>query len=355
MIADLADARAEDRHAQSLLAEIAADFQNKPFVPARFLKSGDAQTLGAFFWPERFRSRDTTGDGVRLFEVEPGSRVLARCRWQDDRTQHPTLVMWHGLEGSAASAYMLSTAAKAFARGFNVVRVNVRNCGGTEHLTPTIYHAGLTNDLRAVIQELIDHDGLSRIVIGGFSLGGNMVLKLAGKYGDSPPPEITAIGAVSPSIDLSAGRDFLNRRRNLVYQKNFLFYLKRRIRLKEKLYPGRYDITGLNRIRTIEQFDDRIVAPAFGFAGANDYYAKASSLPYLGSIRIPTLIIHAKDDPFVPFAPLTDPSISKNPFVLLIATEKGGHVAFISDERPDEDRFWAENRLVDFFWIVAQR
>jgi len=352
MIADLTDEYIEAR-VSSLLAKVAAEFANKPFIPARYLTHGDIQTLGAYFWPARLRLQDTTNDEERFFEVEAGSQVLARCRWQPDRTQHPTLVMWHGLEGSATSAYMLSTADKAFARGFNVVRMNVRNCGGTEHLTPTLYHGGLTTDLRVVIEQLIVNDGLSRIVIAGFSLGGNMVLKLAGEYGDSPPPEIKAIGAVSPSIDLSAGRDFLNLRRNLVYQKNFLLYLKRRLRRKERLYPGSYDVAGLNRVRSIEQFDDRFVAPAFGFDGVDDYYRKASSRPYIGRIRIPTLIIHAKDDPFIPFEPLTDPSIEANPFVLVMATEKGGHVAFVSADLDDEDRFWAENRLVDFCEIVA--
>ncbi|HEV8139010.1 MAG TPA: alpha/beta fold hydrolase [Pyrinomonadaceae bacterium] len=353
MIADLASERADEERVSSLLAKVAAEFANKPFIPARYLTQGDIQTLGAYFWPVRLRLQDTTNDEERLFEVEPGSQVLAHCRWQSDRTQHPTLVLWHGLEGSTTSTYMLTTATKAFRRGFNVVRMNVRNCGGTEHLTPTLYHGGLTTDLRVVMEELIVNDGLSRIVIAGFSLGGNMVLKLAGEYGDSPPPEIKAIGAVSPSIDLSAGRDFLNLRRNLVYQKNFLLYLKRRLRRKERLYPGSYDVAGLNRVRSIEQFDDRFIAPAFGFNGVDDYYRKASSRPYIGRIRIPTLIIHAKDDPFIPFEPLTDPSIEANPFVLVMATEKGGHVAFVSANLNDEDRFWAENRLVDFCEIVA--
>ena len=353
MIADLTDERADEKRVSSLLAKVAAEFANKPFIPARYLTQGDTQTLGAYLWPARLRLQDTTDDEERFFEVEPGSQVLAHCRWQSDRAQHPTLVMWHGLEGSAVSTYMLTTATKVFRRGFNVVRMNVRNCGGTENLTPTLYHGGLTTDLRVVIEELIANDRLSRIVIAGFSLGGNMVLKLAGEYGDSPPPEIKAVGAISPSIDLSAGRDFLNLRRNLVYQKNFLFYLKRRLRRKEKLYPGSYDVSALNRIRSIEQFDDRFIAPAFGFDGVDDYYRKASSRPYIARIRVPTLIIHAKDDPFVPFEPLTDPSIEANPFVLVMATDKGGHVAFVSANLDDEDRFWAENRLVDFCEIVS--
>src|SRR6185503_13562646 len=348
MIAELMDERAAEQRARSLLAKVAAEFETKPFIPHRFFRQGDTQTLGGYLWPRRFRLRDLTGDEERLFEVEPGSQVLARCRWHPNRTEHPTFVIWHGLEGSSASAYMLTTADKIFRRGFNVVRVNIRNCGGTEHLTPTLYHGGLTSDLRAVIEELIIRDGLARIVIAGFSLGGNMVLKLAGEYGDNPPPEIKGVGAVSPSIDLLAGRDLVNQRRNLLYQRDFLFFLKRRIRFKEKLYPNLYDTTGLNQIRSIEQFDDRFVAPGFGFEGVNDYYTKASSRPHIGRIRIPTLIMHAKDDPFVPYAPLTDPSISANPFVLVVATEKGGHVAFVSANVEDGDRFWAENRLVDF-------
>ena len=353
MTAALIDDRAAEERVHPLLAKVAAEFETKPFVPHPLFKQGDTQTLGGYLWPARFGLRDPTGDEERFFEVEPGSRVLARCRWQPDRLEHPTLVMWHGLEGSTRSAYMLTTAAKAFASGFNVVRVNVRNCGGTEHLTPTLYHGGLSDDLRVVIEELITRDKLSRIIIAGFSLGGNMVLKLAGEYGEDPPPEIIAVGAISPSIDLNAGRDVLNQRRNLLYQQDFLFHLKRRLRLKQKLYPGLYETTNLNRIRSIEQFDDRFVAPAFGFEGVEDYYTRASSRPYIARIRIPTLIIHAEDDPFVPYAPLTDPSIAANPFVLVIGTQRGGHVAFVSANPVGEDRFWAENRLVDFCEMAA--
>src|ERR1051326_8841077 len=201
MIADFAIERADEERVSSLPAKVAAEFQNRPFIPARYLTQGDIQTLGAYFWPARLRLQDTTNDEERFFEVERGSQVLARCRWHPDRTQHPTLVMWHGLEGSATSAYMLTTAAKAFARGFNVIRMNVRNCGGTEHLTPTLYHGGLTDDLRVIIEELINRYHLPNIIIAGFSLGGNLTLKLAGEYGDDPPEQLKAVAAISPSID----------------------------------------------------------------------------------------------------------------------------------------------------------
>src|SRR5207245_7032301 len=147
--------------------------------------------------------------------------------------------------------------------------------------------------------------------------------------------------------------NLLMKRRNWIYQQDFLYYLRRRIALKRKLFPALYDATGLQGIRSIEQFDNRYIAPAFGFRSVDDYYAKASSLPVISRIRIPTLIIHSRDDPFIPFTPLRDPSIAGNPYVLLIATERGGHVAFISANSGDEDRFWAENRLVEFCRTIA--
>jgi len=336
-----------------LLDRVAADFKSKPFVPPPVLTHGDLQTLGAYFWPGRYKPQDTTGDEERLFEVEPGSRVLARCRWQVNRTDHATLVMWHGMEGSTESAYMLATAKKAYRAGFNVVRVNVRNCGGTDDLSPTLYHAGLTNDLRVIIDELIRIDQLSRIMVAGFSLGGNMALKLAGEYGDEPLAEVKAICAVSPSVDLRTSTTRMARRRNWLYQQSFLKRLKMRIRKKAELFPGSYDASHLRQIKSVEQFDNCYVAPAFGFADANDYYAQASALRFIARIRIPTLIIHAQDDPFIPFAPLLDPSVAANPYVMLVAPKVGGHVAFLSAGSADEDRFWAENRLIDFCRIVT--
>ena len=334
-----------------LREQLIQKLKSQAFIPHSVFQGGDTQTLAAYLWP--LRPRDRTGDEERLFQVEPGSQVLARCRWQLNRTEHPTMVMWHGMEGSTASAYMVSTAEKAFRGGFNVVRVNFRNCGGTEHLSPTLYHGGLTDDLRMVVDELIKSDRLSRILIAGFSLGGNMVLKLAGEYGDDPPPEVLGICAVSPTVDLGASTTNMAQRRNWIYQQDFLRRLKNRIRRKAKLFPGLYDVSGLGQVHSIEEFDARFIAPAFGFADARDYYSQASSLPFIKRIRIPTLIIHAEDDPFIPFAPLRDPSVAANPYVLLMATERGGHVAFLSANTQDEDRFWAENRLIEFFDLLA--
>ena len=336
-----------------LIDRVAADFKSKPFVPPRVLTHGDLQTLGAYFWPGRFRPRDVTGDEERLFDVDSDTKVLARCRWHPNRNGHATLLIWHGMEGSTASAYMVSTADKAFRAGFNVVRLNIRNCGGTEHLSPTLYHAGLTGDVRMVIDELITRDRLPHLFVAGFSLGGNTVLKLAGEYGETHPPQVLGVCAVSPSIDLRASTRRMALRRNWIYQQDFLRRLKNRIKRKQKLLPDLYDVSTLGDIHSVEQFDDQFVAPAFGFANASDYYAKASSRPWIGRIRIPTVIIHAQDDPFIPFAPLRDSSIAANPYVLLVAPERGGHVAFLS-ANTGEDRFWAENRLIDFCRILTE-
>ena len=228
----------------TLLTRLRADFEMKPFVSSRFLSHPDLQTLSAHFWPGRFRSRDLTGDEERLFEVDPGSKILGRCRWHSNRNAHPTLVMWHGIEGSSSAGYMLSTAAKAFRAGFNVVRMNVRNCGGTDHLTPSLYHAGLTDDARKVIDELINKDQMARIIIAGFSLGGNQVLKLGGEYGDQAPAQLRGLIAISPSTDLHASSKRLTARRNWIYHQSFLSALKRRIKTKERLYPDLYQTKG---------------------------------------------------------------------------------------------------------------
>ena len=357
---------------RSFLARVAKTFAATPFKPHQVFTGSHAQTLAAFAWPRR-RQFKTVRDQERIFQTAPDVKVLAHCRWQESPTAHPTMIIWHGIEGSSESTYMLSIAQKSFSAGFNVIRMNLRTCGGTEHLTPTIYHGGLTEDLRAVVSELIAQDGLSRLFLVGVSLGGNLVLKLAGEYGDNAPKEVTAICAVSPSIDLQASAELILKRSNWLYQQDFVRRLKQRLRVKHKLFPDQYDISGLSSVKTLREFDDRYTSRAHGFDGADDYYYRASAIRVIERIRIPTLIIHAEDDPFIPFAPMRDPALVNNPYILLVATKKGGHVAFISakpsrdtatseqttaaetnnDSRftihdSREDRFWAENRVVEF-------
>ena len=339
---------------RALLSRAARTFEANCFRPHRLFHNGHAQTIAAYFWPRRFRFASER-DQERLFEVAPNVKVLARCRWQTTPGNHPTIVVWHGIEGSTSSNYMQAMAEKGFRAGFNIIRVNLRNCGGTEHLTPTLYHGGLSGDLRAVVDELIDKDQISRMLLVGFSLGGNMVLKLAGEYGANPPPEILAVCAVSPSVNLIAAAELILKRSNWIYQQDFVRRLKKRIRTKHKLYPDLYDVAGLRQVRTLRQFDERFTAPAHGFANADDYYYRSSALRVSDRIRIPTLIIHAEDDPFIPFTPLRDSAIVNNPYIFLLAPEQGGHVAFISaDQNGDQDRFWAENRTIEFCKLAGE-
>ena len=334
--------------ARAFLSRVARTFAGNRFRPHRLFHNGHAQTMAAYLWPRRFRFASER-DQERLFEVAPGVKVLAHCRWQTNVGDFPTIVVWHGIEGSTSSNYMQAMAEKGFRAGFSIIRVNLRNCGGTEHLTPTLYHGGLSEDLDAVVKELIDKDHISRMLVVGFSLGGNLVLKLAGEYRDNPPSEILGVCAVSPSVDLIAAAELIRKRSNWIYQQDFVRRLKQRIRTKNKLFPELYNISGLRQVRTLRQFDERFTAPAHGFAGADDYYYRSSALRVTAQIRIPTLIIHAEDDPFIPFAPLRDQAIVDNPYILLLAPQQGGHVAFVSaDPRDNGDRFWAENRVIEF-------
>lgn len=302
-------------------------------------------TIAAVFWPRNFSALPPSVP--RLFEIEPGTQVLAKCHWQKNPREHPTLIVLHGLEGSSESNYMMGTAEKAWIAGFNAVRLNQRNCGGTENLTPTLYHSGLSGDIRGVILELIQRDRLPEVFAVGFSMGGNLVLKMAGESGESAPPELRAILAVAPAFDLAACADALDEPQNFIYERHFVRGLKRRMRFKADLFPGKFPLDGLNAVRTVREFDEAMTARFCGFKSADDYYALSSARRVIGGIRRPTLILAAQDDPFVPFAPFQDPAIPANQNITLVTPKHGGHCAFISHEGGDE-RFWVEARIIEF-------
>ncbi len=319
-----------------------------PFEPHPLLRNPHVMTLAAAFWPRHFPrlSRPTE----RLFEVELGTKLLAQCHWQPEPQRRPTLVLVHGLEGSSQSLYMLGTAEKAFAAGFNALRLNQRNCGGSERLTSTLYNSGLSGDYRAVLAELVDpsgRDALPEIFFVGYSMGGNLVLKMAGELGADAPRQLRGVCAVNPGLDLAACADALAWPQNFLYEWNFLRGLKQRLRYKARLFPGCYPLDGLARVRTLREFDDAITAPAFGYRDANDYYYRASALRAVGQIRVPTLIVTAQDDPFVPFGSFRDPAIAANAHITFVAPARGGHCSFIS-RFVGEERFWAEARVVEF-------
>lgn len=334
--------------------EIIRELERYPFIPHPALRNAHSQTIAGTWLPRRFKFVEARS-GPRFFDTASDARVLAHCSWQKDRTGRPTVILLHGIEGSTESRYMLGTAEKALAAGFNAIRVNYRNCGGTEHLTPTLYHAGLTEDLRRIVSELIERDGLGEIYLIGFSLGGNIALKLAGEYGSQAPPAVRGVVGVSPSIDLALCADTIARRRNIVYNMRFVLSLRARLKRKARLFPDRYDASRLAGVWTIRKFDDAYVAPHCGFRDSADYYERASALRVIERIAVPVLIIHAKDDPFIPFAQIERPEVRANPNFNILATEHGGHVGFISAIGEGEERFWAEASSVRFVELLRRR
>lgn len=321
----------------------------RPYVPHPRWVGGHRMTLYAWARPRRFARLPPAT--ARYFDVAPEARVLARCHWQARPERCPTLLALHGLEGSSEAHYMRGLADKAFNAGMNAVRLNQRNCGGTEHLSAGLYHSGLTDDVRAVLRELIAVDGLRAVAVVGYSLGGNLALKLAGELGEAAPSALVAVAAVSPTMDLARSVQALERRQNCIYQWHFLRHLKQRMRRKARAWPGRYDLRPLGRIRSIREFDEAYTAPHHGFRDAADYYYRASALRVVHRIRVPALIVSAEDDPFVPADQFRDPVITGNPYVTVVLTPHGGHCGFIAAPG-SEDGYWAEQAVVEF---IVQR
>jgi predicted alpha/beta-fold hydrolase len=317
-----------------------------PFVARPALLSGHSMTLFGWGNPRYFpRLPPPT---IRYFDVDHDARVLAHCHWQPRRWEHTSLLVLHGLNGSSDAHYMRGVAAKAFARGMNVVRLNQRNCGNTEHLSAGLFHSGLTADVRRVVEELMAVDGLKSLGIAGYSLGGNLALKLAGEYAEQAPEALNAVCAVSPIIEISQCVRALERPGNVLYQWNFVRDLKRRMRRKDRFWPGLFDLTMLDRIKTVREFDEAYTAPYFGFKDAEDYYHRASAMRVVDRIRIPALIITAEDDPFVPSQPFHEPNVTNNPNITLCSCLHGGHCGFVGPAAGDDDGYWAEGQIVDF-------
>ena len=316
------------------------------FSPRRGLRGGHLMTI--FCWGRAREFPHLPPPEERLFDVAADTRVLAHCHWQRNRAKHPLLVALHGLEGSSTAHYMRGLADKAFTKGFNVIRLNQRNCGGTEQLAAGLYHSGLTHDAGVVIREVAERDGIERVVVAGYSLGGNLALKLAGDYAAAPPPQLCGICAVSPVLELGACVRALERPQNIVYQWNFVRGLKARMRRKNECFPGRFPLDRLSDVRTVRQFDEVFTAPHFGFASAEDYYYRASAMRVIDRISVPALVITAEDDPFVPTQPFRDPKLTGNPNITLLVTKHGGHCGFLEAGGNGSDGYWAERRIVEF-------
>lgn len=321
-----------------------------PFVPRRGLANAHLQTIIGNFLP---RSAARLDEVAETIEVDPadGSRIVCHCHWQPEpqRAGSLTAVLLHGLEGSSDSRYIRGIAARAWAAGFNVVRMNMRNCGATDHLTPTLYHSGRSADVGAVIDHFTRRHDLQRVALVGYSMGGNLVLKLAGEWGTRPP--LAAVAAVCPAMDLALSADALHNPSNRLYERHFLRGLMRRFRRKAELFPAIYSVAGLGPIRSIREFDQKIVAPHCGFRDADDYYYRAAAARVVDSIAVPTLILFAADDPFIRLSTETRSSVLANSHIQLVETAHGGHCAFLSSS-PGDEIHWAECTVVRYLQAI---
>ena len=318
-----------------------------PFVP--LMRHGDLQTIAGRYWPTAPDERRRPAQS-RLFRTEADTQVLARLNLQRTESRagpRPTVLAVHGLTACDRAPYMLAAGRPAREAGFDLIRLNVRNCGGTEHLSPTLYHSGLTIDLRCVVEQLAPRP----LFLLGFSMGGNMALKLAGEWGENPPEHVRAACAISAPIRLDVCSRHIGKPRNRIYERRFLRQLRATMMRKSRCMPERYPQPDFSDVDSIWKFDDKFTAPSFGFRDAADYYARCSAAGFLGRIRVPALAIQAEDDPFIPFDAFRDRVFATNPWIRLLAQPHGGHVAFLSRQGA---RFWAQAQAIRFFEAVGR-
>lgn len=311
-----------------------------------FFRNPHLSTLAGNFWKRvidepRFPTRE-----VRYL-TEPGTTVIVHENRPAGEVKGEVLMV-HGLEGSSGSGYMVSLAQALCENGFAAHRLNMRGCGGSEHLTPTLYHSGLTTDALSVLRQIREKTP-APLFQAGFSLGGNLTLKLAGELGAAAAGLVAGFIAVSTPIDLAECVRRIDARENVLYQQRFVRSLRRRYLRRHTADQERFPLNGLDLVSTIYGFDDQFTAPHFGFGTAANYYKTQSALNFVAGIRVPTLVIQAKDDPMIPFGLYSDPRLASNPAICLRAVGHGGHLGFISRRRP---RFWLDPVIIQ--WITEQ-
>jgi predicted alpha/beta-fold hydrolase len=298
-------------------------------------------TIAGNFWPRQIDYARYPATRIE-YSVDPRNTIVA-FEHQPLTQARGQIVFLHGLEGSSEAGYIASFSQQALERGFGVHRLNMRTCGGTEALSETVYHSGLTGDPRFVCERLQARN-LGPIFVVGFSLGANVALKLAGELGSSSL--LAGVCAVCPPVNLAACVRVIDKPQNFIYARRFVARLRERVRTKSKLSPHLYSTQALDKVNSIWSFDDHYTAPLFGFGTAANYYATQSAGNFLDAIRVPTLAVTAQDDPLVPFEIFDHPALKQNPAITFLAPKHGGHLGFLSRNRP---RFWLDEVCLD--WI----
>ena len=317
-------------------------FNPTAFTP--LFKNGHLSTIAGNFW-SRPHSEDRWPVEDVFYEPEPGIQLLVRAQFPDNPKGE--LILVHGLEGSSESGYARSMAAAALQAGYAVHRYNMRGCGGSPWHPKGNYHSGQTGDLLLVARERQRASGLPIYAVG-YSLGGNVVLKLAGELGEEGGALFAGVCSVSAPIDLALSVQATGQPRNFLYRRRFVKKLKERVRLRHSMAPQAFPLEHLPKVHSIYDFDDYYTAKIFGFGTADNYYRTQSSNQFLEHIRIPALMVIAKDDPMIPFSMYQHPAIAQNPAIHLVAVEHGGHLGFLARGTP---RLWLDALVAD--WLAG--
>ena len=309
-----------------------------------WLPGGDAQTMG----PRLFCFIPSVPFVREQVELEDGDFILVDWLFASGKKGAPAkklAVLSHGLEGDSTKSYMRAVALALNKRGWDVASRNFRGCGGLMNRLPRIYHSGEIDDLAAVVS-LAESRGYETIGLMGFSMGGNQVLKYLGERADTMPSSVVSGAAVSVPCDLAGCSQVLGRPRNKVYMEYFLRTLRHKMREKHEMYRDLFPLAGLDAIKTFKEFDDRYTAPLGGFENAEDYWKKGSCLPHLPKIRVPALLVNAKNDPFLSESCYPCKEAKENPNLFLLLPETGGHVGFPT--KWGKTVGWLEETVADF-------
>jgi predicted alpha/beta-fold hydrolase len=310
------------------------------FSPHPLFPGGHAQTIAGRFVPGLKRVVASTMRSVTLADAD--SLLIEESIPPSWTRGKPMAVLVHGLAGCARAPYLMRLAGRLDELGVRVVRMNLRGAGPSLGRTRGLYHAGRTGDLRAVVNDRRADAPESPVALIGFSLGANLVLKLAGEAAEDTVPGLDCVIGASPPADLAACCRYLQRPGGRLYDRNLCQELRRSVEKLHKLQPELGE-TGLEGVRSVFAFDDRYTAPRNGFASAEDYYARSSCRAFVSRIRIPGLVIHAWDDPFIPAHAVADapwpPNLERK------FTMRGGHLGFVSRHAWAGDRRWLECRI----------
>lgn len=318
--------------------------KNYTFRPAWWIRGGHAQTLYGKF----FRHRPTLPIRRERWDTPDGD--FLDVHRLDAPNGAPRLIFLHGLEGTIRSHYVFGFFAEAQRRGWGADLLIFRGCGDEPNRAPRFYHSGETSDPAFVIDRVHAEHPHSPLLLAGVSLGGNVLLKLLGERGPSLPDPIRAAAAVSVPFDLERGCRYISQGFSKVYDRHFLRTLKQKALDKLAAHPGLFDRAALDRATSIYDFDDAVTAPVHGFGDAHDYYSRSSALGFLDRIRLPTLLLSAIDDPFLPATVLDEVRdiAAHNPRLTLEFTPQGGHVGFIGGRLPWRPVYYAERRVCEF-------